>query len=188
MLEELGLEAHANTRIGSLSGGQRKRVGVATELLSRPSLLFLDEPTTGLDPGLESKMMELLRDLADNERAVIGRHARDQEPRPLRQARRHGPRRPACASTARPDEALEFFGAESYDDIYAALDQSADASEWQQQFIAREPGGARPTPSDDRAAAPAPAAVRRAAAPVTRLRVLTEPLPEGSSCATGATC
>ena len=65
-----GSTEHAETRIGSLSGGQRKRVGVATELLSRPSLLFLDEPTTGLDPGPRDAMMELLRELADNSRAV----------------------------------------------------------------------------------------------------------------------
>lgn len=50
VLEELDLAPHADTRIGSLSGGQRKRVGVGTELVNRPSLLFLDEPTTGLDP------------------------------------------------------------------------------------------------------------------------------------------
>ena len=79
-MPSLALEEHADTLIGSLSGGQRKRTGVAAELLSRPSLLFLDEPTTGLDPGLETRMMELLRALADDSRAVVSRHARDQEP------------------------------------------------------------------------------------------------------------
>ena len=70
VLGELSLEEHADTRIGSLSGGQRKRTGVATELLSRPSVLFLDEPTTGLDPGLETQMMQLLRELSRGGRAV----------------------------------------------------------------------------------------------------------------------
>ena len=53
VLEELELTAQANTRIDRLSGGQRKRASVALELLTGPSLLVLDEPTTGLDPALD---------------------------------------------------------------------------------------------------------------------------------------
>ena len=71
VMAELGLEEHAGTRVERLSGGQRRRVGVGLELLSRPSLLFLDEPTTGLDPGLEARLMALFRDLADPSRAVV---------------------------------------------------------------------------------------------------------------------
>src|SRR6185312_4358437 len=48
VLDELELTPHASTRIDHLSGGQRKRVSVALELLTSPSLLVLDEPTTGL--------------------------------------------------------------------------------------------------------------------------------------------
>jgi ABC-type multidrug transport system ATPase subunit len=70
VLTELSLDAHAGTRVASLSGGQRRRTGVACELLGRPGLLFRDEPTTGMDPGLESKMMALFRELADASRGV----------------------------------------------------------------------------------------------------------------------
>jgi ABC transport system ATP-binding/permease protein len=71
VLNELGLAAHANQRIDSLSGGQRKRTSVALELLTKPSLLFLDEPTSGLDPGYEKSVMQTLRALADDGRSVV---------------------------------------------------------------------------------------------------------------------
>lgn len=71
VLEELGIGHRADARVSELSGGQRKRLNVAVELLSRPPLLLLDEPTSGLDPANERSMMRLLRQLADGGRTII---------------------------------------------------------------------------------------------------------------------
>jgi ABC transport system ATP-binding/permease protein len=71
VLAELELTGHAHTRVDKLSGGQRKRASVALELLTGPSLLILDEPTTGLDPALDRQVMTMLRRLADAGRVVL---------------------------------------------------------------------------------------------------------------------
>jgi ABC-type multidrug transport system ATPase subunit len=71
VIDELDLSHRESVRIGSLSGGQRKRVNVALELLAKPSLLFMDEATSGLDPHFERSLMEVCRQLADGGRTVV---------------------------------------------------------------------------------------------------------------------
>ena len=71
VLERLGLTAHADTRISRLSGGQQRRVGIAMEMLTDPSMLILDEPTAGLDPSLVQQIMTVLRRLADGGKQVL---------------------------------------------------------------------------------------------------------------------
>lgn len=70
-MEQLLLTQRADLPIWRLSGGQRKRVSVAVELLARPSILFLDEPSSGLDPATEFQLMTLLRDLADTGCTIV---------------------------------------------------------------------------------------------------------------------
>ena len=71
VLDQVGLADRADVRIRRLSGGQRKRVAVALELLTGPPLVILDEPTSGLDPGLEARTMTLLSDVAHTGRIVM---------------------------------------------------------------------------------------------------------------------
>ncbi|HEX3558170.1 MAG TPA: ABC transporter ATP-binding protein [Pyrinomonadaceae bacterium] len=66
LIEELGLFAETNKRVGALSGGQRRRILIGLALLGRPPLLVLDEPTTGLDPSSRRAVWGVLR------RAVAG--------------------------------------------------------------------------------------------------------------------
>jgi len=70
-IKKLGLEPHAVQPIHSLSGGQRKRVNIATELLTRPAVLFLDEPTSGLDPENEESVVSTLQNLRLTGQTVV---------------------------------------------------------------------------------------------------------------------
>jgi len=71
VLGRVGLAEHAGTLAKDVSGGQRKRLSVAVELLRRPRLLLLDEPTSGLDPASEAHLMEHLRHLARRGTTVV---------------------------------------------------------------------------------------------------------------------
>ncbi len=70
-IHSLELEHRADVRVGSLSGGQRKRASIASELLTRPRALFLDEPTSGLDPATAAGLMRTLRGLAEQGTTVV---------------------------------------------------------------------------------------------------------------------
>jgi ABC-type multidrug transport system ATPase subunit len=73
ILAQLGLVESANRSIAvrDLSGGQKKRASLAMELLTEPDVLLLDEPTTGLDEGLDFELMDQLRELAAEDRIVV---------------------------------------------------------------------------------------------------------------------
>jgi len=64
LIELVGLAEKAGARISGLSGGQARRVDVALGIVGRPELLFLDEPTTGFDPGARRQFWDLIRQLA----------------------------------------------------------------------------------------------------------------------------
>ena len=65
------LENRANIRVGSLSGGERRRLDLAMATLGRPELLFMDEPTTGLDPAVRQHTWELVRRMLNEGSTVL---------------------------------------------------------------------------------------------------------------------
>ncbi|MFO7834329.1 MAG: ABC transporter ATP-binding protein [Halohasta sp.] len=71
VLADVGLAETADSWYETLSGGQQRRVCVATALVNDPDLLFLDEPTTGIDPAGRRALWELLESLADGGTTVV---------------------------------------------------------------------------------------------------------------------
>jgi ABC-type multidrug transport system ATPase subunit len=71
VLEDVGIAQRRKWMVSSLSGGERKRLSIALELLAHPGIFFLDEPTSGLDAGLDERMMQLLRELADKGHTIV---------------------------------------------------------------------------------------------------------------------
>ena len=147
----VGLTERLDLRISKLSGGQRKRVSVALELLTAPPVLILDEPTSGLDPGMEAHTMGLFADLAHEDRIVIvATHA---------MASMH-----LCdvvvvlvagrlAFAGSPADCPEWFGAADMNGIFPAIARRAPpvwARSWQQsdqyrRALTRPKPSARPT-------------------------------------------
>jgi ABC-2 type transport system ATP-binding protein len=75
----VGLDEKVDARIGSLSGGQRRRVDLALGIVGRPELLFLDEPTTGFDPAARRKSWDLIEALgADGTTVLLTTHYLDE--------------------------------------------------------------------------------------------------------------
>lgn len=76
IIMELGLKEAADTRVGSsihrgLSGGEKRRVSIGVQLLANPSVLFLDEPTTGLDASSAFQLVRTLKNLAAKGRTIV---------------------------------------------------------------------------------------------------------------------
>jgi ABC-2 type transport system ATP-binding protein len=71
LVERFELQAIASRRVGELSGGSRRRVDLAASLVASPNVLFLDEPTTGLDPGARQAVWEVVTELTSAGTTVI---------------------------------------------------------------------------------------------------------------------
>lgn len=70
-LEQVGMDDHASTQIGALSGGQRRRVFLARALAAEPDLFLLDEPVTGVDATTQEDLMDILEAQARRGKTVV---------------------------------------------------------------------------------------------------------------------
>lgn len=71
VLERIGLAADADRRVSTYSGGMRRRLDLAASLVGRPQVMFLDEPTTGIDPRSRMEVWELIVDLVAQGTTVL---------------------------------------------------------------------------------------------------------------------
>lgn len=134
-LRALDLTGRSMVPVGHLSGGERKRASIASELLARPGLFFLDEPTSGLDPARGAELMRVLRRLTlAGTTVVLTTH------NPLDADR--------CDKVAvlaagghlvffgTPAAAREYFGADTLDEIYERLAGVSDpVKAWSRRFL-----------------------------------------------------
>ncbi|HET8757135.1 MAG TPA: ATP-binding cassette domain-containing protein [Solirubrobacteraceae bacterium] len=125
VLAEVDLTAAADRRIDMLSGGQRKRVALAQELISDPAVLLLDEPTSGLDPGLERRLMLLMRRLAAGKRSVV---VVTHTVAHLALCDRVAVMAPggALACLGAPNEVLEALGVATFAELYDRLEEPGE--------------------------------------------------------------
>jgi ABC-type multidrug transport system ATPase subunit/ABC-type multidrug transport system permease subunit len=161
-LRVLELADRADVRVGSLSGGQRKRASIAAELLGEPSVFFLDEPTSGLDPARGAELMRTLRRLVrDGATVVLTTH------NPLDAER--------CDKVAvlgeggylvfsgTPEEARVHFGVATLGEVYEALAGPDPAHTWAERFTSSPFFRTAGTVPDDEPAVSTPAASAQAA-------------------------
>lgn len=77
LLDEVGLAEYATRKVGGLSGGMKRRLGIAQCLLGDPRLVIVDEPTAGLDPEERMRFRTLLANLGGNRTVILSTHILD---------------------------------------------------------------------------------------------------------------
>lgn len=74
LLEQVGLSKHKNKKMKKLSGGMKRRVGIAQAMLNDPRILILDEPTAGLDPNERIRFRNLISELSQDRVVLLSTH------------------------------------------------------------------------------------------------------------------
>lgn len=133
LLKIIGLTDRAQNRIRDLSGGQRKRAVLGNEIIAEPSLLFLDEVTSGLDELTDREMMSLFREMAERGKTVVcitHTLANVESSCHLLVVLAQGG---TLAFIGSPAEALVYFGISRLSEVYDLL-ATKPASDWKQNF------------------------------------------------------
>lgn len=137
VLETLGISHCKDRAVSTLSGGEQRRVAMGVELLARPGLFFLDEVTSGLDPGTERQIMRLLRTLSRQGHTILLiTHATKNvmECDMVVFLARGG----YLAYYGPPQEALTYFGVKEFDDIYDKLQGERTPEAWGEKYSQSE--------------------------------------------------
>ncbi len=133
VLESFGLSMLANTLVDKLSGGQRKRLSIAMEFISDPTLFILDEPDSGLDGVVARGLFEKLRAIADSGKIVIViTHTPDRVADLFDEVivlAKDVDRTGRLAFYGPIDEAKEFFGKDSMEHVLLAINQKEEGGE-----------------------------------------------------------
>jgi ABC-type multidrug transport system ATPase subunit len=125
VLRTLELTGRSLVPVGQLSGGERKRASIASELLAAPTLFFLDEPTSGLDPARGAELMRTLRGLAEaGTTVVVTTHNPSDADRCDKVAVLAAGGRLAFFGT--PAQVCDHFGTATLEEIYELLDGTED--------------------------------------------------------------
>jgi ABC-type multidrug transport system ATPase subunit/pSer/pThr/pTyr-binding forkhead associated (FHA) protein len=134
VLGQLEMTQHANTRIVRLSGGQKKRVNIGLELLTKPSLLFLDEPTSPLDPHLKRELFGQMKKMTENGQSVVV-ITHDVESKLIDQCDRLIVLAPGgrMAYFGPPAEGLKYFAAGDWADVFQSFSDDP-AADWAGRF------------------------------------------------------
>ena len=143
VLRTLQLTGRSHVPVGQLSGGERKRASIASELLAGPALFFLDEPTSGLDPARGAELMRTLRRLAEGGTAVVlTTHNPSDADRCDKVAVLAAGGRLAFFGT--PAQARDHFGTGALEQIYQLLDGTAESDIRADQDHLTVPASPRP--------------------------------------------
>lgn len=136
-IADVKLTGREKVKISSLSGGQRKRVSIAMELLSDPKVIFLDEPTSGLSPDLDLEMMELLRELAEKGRTIVVITHSMENLDKCDKIAFLGKGGRLCFY-GRHDEVFRYFNRKSYSRIFAALNEEKTCEYFEKKYRSTE--------------------------------------------------
>lgn len=136
VLSELNLSAAAilNQQVGSLSGGQRKRISIAIELLSDPKVLFLDEPTSPLDPETIEEFLSSLKKLTEKGTTIIMVTHKPEDLNFVDRVMWLGTGG-YLAYYGSKDKFLDYFKKENSINIYTELNNSEKARVWYEKWF-----------------------------------------------------
>jgi len=130
-------------KVGSLSGGQRKRVSIAVELLNKPSILFLDEPTSPLDPETIEEFLNNIRKLTEKGTTVV---MVTHKPEDLNYVDRviFLATKGYHAFYGDKKDLLAYFGCKNIIGVYSLLSKKNEVEKWYSKWYAQQTGLATP--------------------------------------------